>query len=188
MNHVRAALAVLLAALASSAVVAGGLDLSELKVPGRILMLRHAEAPGTGDPPGFRLDDCSTQRNLDAHGRAQARALGDRLRQAGIANARVYSSQWCRCLETARLLDLGPVEALPLLNSFYSRPGEKAPRIESLRAFLARLPADGGPAILVTHQFTINAFTDQGTPSGGGSVFALNGTTEPRWIGAIAAP
>jgi broad specificity phosphatase PhoE len=188
MMLVRLLRVVLLVALVPGAAAAAGLDLSELKVPGRVLMLRHAEAPGTGDPPGFRLDDCSTQRNLDASGRAQARALGDRLRQAGIAQARVYSSQWCRCMETARLLALGPVEALPVLNSFYARPGEKAPRVEALRDFLARLPVDGGPVILVTHQFTINVFTDQGTPSGGGSVFALTGTTEPRWIGAIAAP
>ena len=163
-------------------------SVSELARPGRLLMLRHAEAPGTGDPPGFRLDDCATQRNLDERGRAQARGLGERLRQAGIEKARVYSSQWCRCLETARLLNLGPVVPLPELNSFYARPGEKAPRLEALRAFLAALPVDGGPVILVTHQFTINAFTDEGTPSGGGSLFALNGSGSPRRLGAINPP
>src|SRR5688500_16468822 len=72
-------------------------------------LLRHALAPGIGDPAEFRLDDCATQRNLSAAGRDQARAIGERLRAQGITQAEVYSSQWCRCLETARLLDLGAV-------------------------------------------------------------------------------
>jgi broad specificity phosphatase PhoE len=166
---------------------ADALALAELSQPGRVLMLRHAYAPGTGDPPNFRLDDCTTQRNLDARGRAQAAALGERLAQAGITRAKVYSSQWCRCMETARLLKLGTVEALPALNSFYERDDERAGRVAALRRFLASLPADGPPVILVTHQFTINAFTDAGTPSGGGSVFQLNGSATPRWIGTIRA-
>ena len=85
--------------------------------------MRHATAPGTGDPAEFQLDDCATQRNLSAVGREQARATGARLRAAGITSAEVYSSQWCRCLETARLLGLGEVLELPALNSFF---GERA--------------------------------------------------------------
>lgn len=69
-----------------------------------VLLLRHALAPGTGDPPGFRIDNCSTQRNLDERGRAQARAIGAWLRSRGVTAMAVYSSQWCRCPETARLL------------------------------------------------------------------------------------
>ena len=72
-----------------------------------VLMLRHANAPGTGDPAQFQLRDCATQRNLDDSGRAQARAIGAWLRSKGIAKAQVYSSQWCRCLETAALLGIG---------------------------------------------------------------------------------
>lgn len=166
---------------------ADALPLAELAKPGRVLMLRHAYAPGTGDPPDFRLDDCATQRNLDARGRAQAAALGERLAQAGIARAKIYSSQWCRCMETARLLKLGAVEALPALNSFYEREGQRDARVAALRRFLATLPADGPPVILVTHQFTINVFTDAGTPSGGGSVFQLNGSGAPLRLGAIEA-
>ena len=157
----------------------------ELAKPGRVLMLRHAHAPGTGDPPDFRLGDCATQRNLDAAGRAQAKALGETLRQAGITRARVYSSQWCRCLETARLLQLGHVDMLPALNSFYGREQERESRLAALRGFLAQLPADGMPVVLVTHQVTITAFTDAGTPSGGGSLFQLNSSGSPRWLGAI---
>ena len=158
---------------------------AELAKPGRVLMLRHANAPGTGDPPEFKLEDCTTQRNLDAAGRAQAAALGARLAQAGILRASVYSSLWCRCLETAHLLGLGPVEPLPALNSFYARDSARAPAMAALRAFLARLPALGPPVVLVTHQFTVNEFAPGGTPSGGGSLFELNGTGTPRWLGTL---
>ena len=161
--------------------------LAELAKPGRLLMLRHALAPGNGDPPGFTLGDCATQRNLDAVGRAQAERLGERLRRAGITRARVYSSQWCRCLETARLLGLGQVEELPLLNSIYQRPQEREMRIPALRDFVARLPADGAPVIFVTHQFTISEFTGGGTGSGGGAVFALDGSGAPRPVARVSA-
>ena len=175
------------ASLAGGAGAADVVPLTELARPGRVLLLRHASAPGSGDPAHFRLDDCATQRNLDAAGRAQAAALGERLARAGVKGARVYSSQWCRCLETARLLALGAVEALPALNSFYPDPQAREPRIAALRAFLAGLPQDGPPLVLVTHQFTINEFTGAGTVSGGGSVFELNGTGDPRLLGSIAA-
>ena len=171
----------------SGALAGDGLPLAELAKSGRILMLRHAYAPGAGDPPDFRLDDCTKQRNLDARGREQAAALGERLKRAGITRAKIYSSQWCRCVETARLLKLGAVEALPALNSFYERENERDAKVAALRRFLATLPVDRPLVILVTHQVTINAFTDAGTPSGGGSVFELNGTRTPRLLGSIAA-
>lgn len=179
-----AILGILAAAICGSA-IAGTVPLAELAKPGRVLMLRHALAPGTGDPPGFRIDDCATQRNLDDTGRGQARVLGSRLASAGVSSARVYSSLWCRCQETARLLQLGPVTALPALNSFFNVPKDREANLAALRAFLARLPVDGGPVVLVTHQFTINAFTEAGTPEAGGSVFRLNGSGDPRWLGTI---
>ena len=161
------------------------LSLRELARPGRVLMLRHAHAPGFGDPPNFVIGDCSTQRNLDASGRAQARKLGARLRAAGLSNARVFSSQWCRALETARLLDLGPVESLPALNSFFGRPDDRERTLDALRTFLARLPVDGQPVILVTHQVVVTAFTEATPPSGGGSAFQIDGTRTPVWLGVI---
>jgi broad specificity phosphatase PhoE len=161
------------------------LPLGELAKPGRLLMLRHAHAPGFGDPPNFLVGDCSTQRNLDASGRAQARQLGTRLRALGLSNARIFSSQWCRALETARLLELGPVESLPALNSFFGRPDDRERTLDALRAFLTALPVDGQPVILVTHQVVVNAFTEATPPSGGGSVFQLNGTETPVWLGVI---
>jgi phosphohistidine phosphatase SixA len=172
---------------ALSAHAADVLPLTELAKPGRVLMLRHANAPGTGDPPNFKLSDCSTQRNLDAAGRAQAAELGARLAKAGVANAKVYSSQWCRCLETARLLKLGPPVEQPALNSFYEQTQSREANLAALRTFLAGLPIAGPPVVLVTHQFTINAFNGAGTVSGGGTLFELNGSGAPRVLGKIEA-
>src|SRR5512134_1262540 len=75
-----------------------------LRAGGHIALLRHAAAPGVGDPPGFRLEDCGTQRNLSAEGRAQARRIGEALRRRGVEVDAVYSSEWCRCLQTAELI------------------------------------------------------------------------------------
>lgn len=173
--------------LAFAAHAAGPQPPVELAKPGRVLMLRHANAPGIGDPQNFRLGDCSTQRNLDAAGRAQAAQLGARLAKAGVARAQVYSSQWCRCLETARLLKLGPVTELPALNSFFERAEDRDARVAALRAFLARLPPDGPPLVLVTHQVTITALTGDFTPSGGGVLLELNGSGAPRVLGEFRA-
>ena len=85
---------------------------------GTVIFLRHALAPGNGDPANFNLKDCPTQRNLDETGRMQARGIGKRIAAANLDLAGVYSSEWCRCLETALLLDLGPVTPFSGLNSF----------------------------------------------------------------------
>jgi phosphohistidine phosphatase SixA len=119
-----------------------------------LVMVRHALAPGTGDPAGFTLGACATQRNLSDEGRAQARRTGDLFRENGIAEARVYSSQWCRCLDTAAALALGPVVEQPLLNSFFGSPADGREQTESLRIWLAGLPSTS-PVILVTHQVNI---------------------------------
>jgi len=159
--------------------------LVELAKPGRVLMLRHALAPGFGDPPGFKVGDCATQRNLNDVGRKQARLLGARLRAAGIRAATVYSSQWCRCLETARLLGLGQVQPLPALNSFFGHQEDRDKRLAEVRELLAGLPRDGLPVVLVTHQVTISGITDRGVGSGGGYVLRLNGSGKPPVVGAL---
>jgi len=174
-----------LCAISDDTRAAETVPLAELAKPGRVLMLRHANAPGTGDPSNFSLDDCATQRNLDQAGRAQALALGKRLAQAGVRQAKVYSSQWCRCLETARLLNLGPVELLPALNSFFERAHERETTLAALRLFLAGLPTTGAPVVLVTHQVTITAFTGEFVTSGSGTLLELNGSGEPRLLGSI---
>lgn len=159
--------------------------LERLNEGGFVIMLRHALAPGVGDPENFRVGDCTTQRNLSEQGRAQARRLGERLRAHGIDQAEVYSSQWCRCLETAELLMLGPVEQLPALNSFFSRPADRESNLQALRAFLAELPEDGPPVILVTHQVTISAIAGHGTVSGEAVVLEADGTGQPPVVGTI---
>lgn len=132
---------------------------------GHVALLRHAVAPGTGDPPEFALRQCDTQRNLSAEGRAQAQRIGARFRENGIRRLRVLSSQWCRCLETARLLDLGPVEELPDLNSFYQRDERRVPQTQALQRWLAGQTLDEA-VLLVTHQVNISALTDVYPASG----------------------
>ena len=84
-------------------------------------------------------------------------------------------------------MQLGQVAALPALNSFYGRPHDREANVAGLRDFLARLPLDGPLVVLVTHQFTIGAFTDAGTPAGSGSIFQLNGSGAPLWLGTLPA-
>ncbi len=142
---------------------------------GRVLMIRHALAPGSGDPAGFTVGDCTTQRNLNEQGRSQARAIGTWLRDRGVTSARVYSSQWCRCLETAELIGLGPVTELPALNSFFQRPEDRQPNLAALRTFLANQPPDGKLIVLVTHFVTISGIAGKGVSSGEGVVLQLDG-------------
>jgi len=123
-----------------------------------LVVLRHARAPGTGDQPNFRLGDCSTQRNLSQEGRDQATRIGVRLRAAGLAATTVYSSQWCRSLETARNLAVGPVVELPVLNSFFQSPELEQKHDRLLRAWIASADLSG-PVVLVTHQVNITALT-----------------------------
>jgi len=130
--------------------------IAELLGGGYIGLMRHARAPGSDDPPEFRLDDCATQRNLSASGRDQAAAIGRFLRERGLTSARVVSSQWCRCQDTAQLLDLGPVEDLPSLNSLVSYPRRSAEMTAATHAWILEQDLSR-PTILVTHQINIGA-------------------------------
>jgi broad specificity phosphatase PhoE len=147
---------------------AGSLGLSEYaSAPfGSVLFVRHALAPGNGDPAAFRIDDCSTQRNLDEKGRDQARQLGTDLRKRGISFARVYSSEWCRCRETATIMEMGAVSELPGLNSFYQGIVPRGPTLAALTDVLESLPDDGGLSLMVTHFVTISAITGFAVGSG----------------------
>jgi broad specificity phosphatase PhoE len=134
---------------------------------GAILIMRHAVTePGIGDPPGFRLEDCATQRNLSAEGRAQAARLGRSLAQRRVVVARVESSAWCRCLETARLaFPAAEVRVYSPLNSFFDDRTRAAAQTEALRT---RIAAWNGPGVLamVTHQVNISALTGRFTAMG----------------------
>ena len=178
-------LSVLLVGAASSVWAASDTVVDQLRAGGHALIIRHAQAPGFGDPQGFRLDDCTTQRNLSQAGRIQARAIGDWLRARGIEHARVYSSQWCRCLETAELLGLGAVTELPALNSFFERPQDREPNLAGLRDFFDRQTPDGNPLVLVTHQVTITALTGEYAASGTGVLVALEPDGAVRTVARV---
>lgn len=156
---------ILILAICFAAPVAADDDWAALRSEGAIALMRHALAPGTGDPAGFRIDDCSTQRNLDAAGRDQARRIGDELKARGIEFDRVWTSQWCRCRETAELLDVGPVTEKPFLNSFYSGRGDRPAQTRALRDALAELHGSDRPMV-VTHQVNITAITGGPVRSG----------------------
>jgi phosphohistidine phosphatase SixA len=123
---------------------------------GHVALIRHGNAPPGhgGDPPGFKIDDCKTQRNLDEQGRGEARALGEAFRHHGVRVDRILSSPWCRCLETARLMAVGPVEAswalVPDMN-----PGAPV-RLSELKEIVAAWRGPG-TLVLVTHAFTVRA-------------------------------
>jgi phosphohistidine phosphatase SixA len=164
---------------------AGSELLDRLKTGGHVLMLRHAHAPGTGDPGDFKIGDCTTQRNLDDQGRNQARRIGTWLRAGGVMSARVFSSQWCRSLETAQLIDLGPVTGLPALNSFHGRPERAEPTLAALKGFLAQQPADGELILLVTHFVNISGIAGVGVLSGEGVVLELTGDGDYKVLGRL---
>lgn len=125
---------------------------------GHIVIMRHTLAPGTGDPSRFQLNDCTTQRNLSAEGQQQALRTGQAFRDQGVAIGQVLSSQWCRCLDTARLLDLGPVESFPILNSFFRQPSKGQEQTAELREFVST-PFTGPSKVMVTHQVNITGLT-----------------------------
>ena len=121
---------------------------------GHVVLIRHGNAPPGygGDPPGFKLSDCSTQRNLDELGRDQARALGEAFRKHGVRVDRTVSSPWCRCLETARLMAVGEVESswalVPDMNP------TARPRLEELKTLVSAWRGPG-TLVLVTHALTV---------------------------------
>lgn len=130
-----------------------------------VALIRHAEAPGTGDPAGFRLDDCATQRNLSEAGRNQARRLGNAFRQNGIDAALVLTSAWCRARDTAALLDLGRPDVAPALASLHGRADRRDAQVAELKALIGSLPQNRA-LVLVSHQATIAALVNTYPASG----------------------
>jgi phosphohistidine phosphatase SixA len=153
---------------------------------GHVALLRHAIAPGTGDPPEFSIGDCGTQRNLSGQGREQAARIGALIRANGIEAAQIFSSQWCRCLETAQLLGLGPVEALPSLNSFFQSPERQDRQNRALKEWLASQDLER-PLVLVTHQVNITALTGVYPTSGELVVIRRSESGEITVLGSIEA-
>ena len=144
-------------------------ELSEaLKKLDAVLLMRHALAPGIGDPAGYKLQDCKTQRNLDATGRAQAQKTGQWLKAQGVGNALVFTSAWCRCKETAENLAFGTPVLEPSLNSFFDDMRQGPQSNVNLQKFIVgQLKSKGDKAlILVTHHVNIAEFTAENVGSG----------------------
>ena len=156
---VAAALSLLVASL-PTAHADGGRVLEVMRAGGVLILLRHASTePGIGDPPGFSLSDCTTQRNLSRIGRDEARRIGEALRSAGVAVSAVRSSRWCRSLETSRLAfpDHEP-QPWPSLDSFFAGRGDRQRQTDDALAALSDWPA-GRNEVWVTHQVNISALT-----------------------------
>jgi phosphohistidine phosphatase SixA len=156
---------------------------------GHVALIRHGNAPPGygGDPPGFKIDDCKTQRNLDETGREEARALGDAFRSHGVRVDRVLSSPWCRCLDTARLMAVGPVETSWALVP--DREPSVPVRLRELKELMAAWRGPG-TLVLVTHAFTVRALLGF-LPIQGETVVlkpALESGASPELVGLIAAP
>lgn len=151
----------LLSAMAPTLAMANlAADLSDGR---HVLLMRHADAPGYGDPKGYQLDQCATQRNLGEVGKKQSQMIGKWLRSQGVNNARIFSSPWCRCLDTAKLLNLGSVITAPELGSFFddmSLEKEQTRNLEKLIQNQLGLQTKT-PIIMVTHHVNIQAYTDK---------------------------
>jgi phosphohistidine phosphatase SixA len=126
-----------------------------------VLLMRHADAPGFGDPAGYVLGQCATQRNLGDAGKKQAKTIGAWLGQQGIASAQVFSSPWCRCLDTAQLLNKGAVKTEASLGSFFDNMALERKQTNALESFIQNELAKAAkvPLILVTHHVNIQAYT-----------------------------
>ena len=185
MDRIRCAIFTILLGLCTAADIASA-DEAEtawtaLRAGRHVALMRHTDAPGgVGDPPGFRLDDCASQRNLSAKGRADAARIGARLRSELIAVERIVSSPWCRCMDTATLLELGPVEAEPTFGNVVVLREQATSLIAGARAVIDKWTGSG-ILLVVTHGANIRALTGI-APASGEIVVVRSGSggnTEP---------
>jgi phosphohistidine phosphatase SixA len=177
------------AALTVMAMTATASELADkLKLPNHALLMRHALAPGIGDPAGYSLADCSTQRNLDAQGRQQAMRTGQWLKRQGIQTAMVLTSPWCRCKDTANLLGYGQPEVEPAIGSFFEASQEAADYTQRLQKRLVQLgPTKRDKAlILVTHH--VNILDYMGSHVGSGDMVLVQFDAQGKLISAKRYP
>ena len=140
----------------------------------KIIFLRHAIAPGNGDPSNFNVNDCKTQRNLDQVGIDQSKMIGNTLKKLGIKFSKIYSSFWCRCKDTASNMNIGEFKTHKGLNSFYEKYADRKLTLIKLNNLVNSFDKSGGPYLLVTHYVNILAFTGLSTSSGGMVSYDLN--------------
>ena len=140
----------------------------DLKDGQHVLLMRHADAPGYGDPAGYVIGQCPTQRNLGDYGKKQAKAIGFWLREQGVSKAQIFSSPWCRCSDTAQLLDLGSVRMEASLGSFFDDMSLEKKQTKELEQLIkSELDKQSKlPIILVTHHVNIRAFMGKNVSQG----------------------
>lgn len=151
---------------------------SLLNKGGQVVLMRHAvTTPGVGDPPGFRLDDCGTQRNLTDEGRRDARRVGAAFRARGIVIENVYSSPWCRCVETANLA-FGKSEISAALGNLFTHPENRERQVREMRELInVRSPQN---RVLVSHGATILALT--GVSLGTAEMLVVTPQSDGRFV------
>jgi phosphohistidine phosphatase SixA len=164
-------------------------DLSDkLRSADHVLLMRHALAPGVGDPANYTLSDCKTQRNLSADGRQHAVVVGNWLRQQGVQSAEVFSSVWCRCQDTAELLKFDKFTVAPALASFFDEMHRSNERTRALEQLIATQLKTKGPKalILVTHHVNIHAF--MGENIGSGDLVLTKVNSQGKMVSATVIP
>jgi phosphohistidine phosphatase SixA len=156
--------------------------LADLTDGQHVLMIRHADAPGISDPSGYKLDQCASQRNLGEYGRRQSVAIGQWLADRKIQSAKMFSSAWCRCIDTATLMNKGPVQIEAALGSFFGDMSRRDMQNRALQSLIAsNLKAyPKQPLIYVTHHVNIEAFTGQAI--GVGDIVVARVTPEGRYV------
>lgn len=166
-------------------------ELSDLmQQPRVVLLMRHAYAPGFSDPANFVLGQCATQRNLNQEGIEQAKKIGIWLKAQGVTQAKVFTSPWCRCVDTATHLNYGPLVTLPALGSTFNQTDSYSPAKASLTQWMkAQLERERGvPIIMVTHQVNITAYTGVNTGTGDMVLVQVNSQGDAKVLKTITAP
>lgn len=159
----------------------------KLKVGGYVVLIRHASTvPGLGDPPDFKLGDCTTQRNLSDAGRDEARRLGVKFRAESIPVAEVLSSSWCRCLDTARLA-FGKATPWPMLDSFFDDHSTQEQQTTAMRNKIAGF-RESGNLVMVTHQVNITALTGTVPAQGEALVVRADAGGNVELVGRLPPP
>jgi len=188
MRRMRFAIFTVLLGFCGTAGVAGADDAADawkaLRAGGHVALMRHADAPGGfGDPAGFRVDDCATQRNLSEKGRADAAKIGSRLEREGIAFEKILSSPWCRCIDTAKLLNLGTVETEATFGNVVVLRDQRDALTTGARALIAKW---NGPSnlLVVTHGANIAALTAI-SPASGEIVVVRGGSGSVAPVGRL---
>ncbi len=160
-----------------------------LRQGGVLILLRHAiTEPGTGDPPGYRADDCKTQRNLSEQGRAQAQRFGTMLASRGVRPVTVFSSAWCRCIDTGTLaFPSVPISHLPALDSLFRDNSREVAQTAALREALQRI-SRSGVTVWITHQANATALTGEYLGMGEALVLRPEGEGKFRVLGRLIPP